>query len=216
MSQPRVLIVQGGWSGHEPGACAELVARELRAEGLEVRIEDDLAALDEDLTRYALIVPAWTMGTLGAERETALVRAVEGGVGLGGWHGGIADGFRDSLPFKFLVGGQFVAHPGGWRRYRVEVASDHPVVRGLEGFAFESEQYYVHLDPSVTVLATTTFDGSVLPWLAGVVMPVAWLRTWGRGRVFASTLGHGAADLAAPGALALLRRGLLWAAGASA
>ncbi len=213
MPEPRALIVQGGWSGHEPGACAELVARELRTVGLEVLVEDDLAALDEDLTRFALIVPAWTKGELTEEREGALVRAVEGGVGLGGWHGGIADAFRDSLPFKLMVGGQFVAHPGGWRSYRVDVAADHPVVRGLEGFAFESEQYYVHVDPSVTVLATTTFDGSVLPWLDGVVMPVAWVRRWGAGRVFASTLGHGAADLATPEALALTRRGLAWAAG---
>ncbi len=213
MPQASVLIVQGGWEGHEPQSCSRLIAEALRADGLRVEVEDSLTALEQDLRRFALVVPAWTMGTLSPAQEANLVRAVEGGVGLGGWHGGIADGFRDSLPFKLVVGGQFVAHPGGRRRYRVEPRAGHRVVKGLRGFEVTSEQYLVHTDPGITVLATSTFDGTHVPWLAGLVMPVAWVRRWGRGRVFASTLGHGLADLAEEGPLELTRRGLLWAAG---
>ena len=39
----------------------------------------------------------------------------------------------------------------------------------------------MHVDPSNEVLATTTFSGEHAPWTKGVVMPVVWKRTHGRG-----------------------------------
>ena len=70
----------------------------------------------------------------------------------------------------------------------------------------ESEQYYMHVDPSNHVLATTTFEYN------GCTMPVAWKRTWGKGRVFYSSLGHVAKDFDVPEALTIITRGMLWAA----
>jgi len=77
-----------------------------------------------------------------------------------------------------------------------------------------SEQYYMHVDPSNHVLATTTFTGEHgnADWIAGCVMPVAWKRTYGQGRVFYSSLGHVAKDLETPEALTIITRGMLWAA----
>jgi type 1 glutamine amidotransferase len=46
----------------------------------------------------------------------------------------------------------------------------------------------------------------------GTVMPVAWTRRWGRGRVFYSSLGHTPEELDVPEARELLRRGMVWAA----
>jgi len=48
----------------------------------------------------------------------------------------------------------------------------------------------------------------------GAVMPAVWTRPWGKGRVFACSLGHVAADFDVPAAREIVRRGLLWAAGA--
>ncbi len=62
------------------------------------------------------------------------------------------------------------------------------------------------------MLATTTFSGEVRPWIAGTVMPVAWKRRWGQGKVFYCALGHVNADFEVPEARQLVRRGLLWAA----
>jgi type 1 glutamine amidotransferase len=70
----------------------------------------------------------------------------------------------------------------------------------------------MHVDPSNHVLATTTFEPASAPWASGVVMPVAWTRCHGEGRVFYSSLGHQLADLEVPEAGELLRRGMLWAA----
>lgn len=41
-----------------------------------------------------------------------LSAAVRGGVGLGGFHGGMCDAFDDSVDYQFMCGGQWVAHPG--------------------------------------------------------------------------------------------------------
>jgi type 1 glutamine amidotransferase len=70
----------------------------------------------------------------------------------------------------------------------------------------------MHVDPSNEVLATTTFSGDILPWVEGVVMPVAWKRKHGKGRVFYSSLGHVASEFGVPEMRTMLHRGMLWAA----
>ncbi len=206
------LIVWGGWDGHHPEAFAARCTAMLRDAGLSVQVSGSLDDL-RDLRDLRLIVPIWTMGTIPPEPLAAVLEAVEGGVGLAGFHGGMGDAFRDATDFQFMVGGQFVAHPDGIKDYEVAIADrDHEITRGLSGFAVRSEQYYMHVDPSNHVLATTVFDPVSAPWVAGTVMPVAWTRRHGEGRVFYSSLGHAPADLEVPEAGELLRRGMLWAA----
>jgi type 1 glutamine amidotransferase len=112
-----------------------------------------------------------------------------------------------------MVGGSWAAHPGGIIDYEVNITRrDDPVTKGLADFRMRSEQYYMLVDPSVEVLATTTFSGQAVPWIKGVVMPVVWRKLYGKGRVFNSTLGHVAADFNVLEARAIMERGLLWAA----
>ena len=205
------LIVQGGWDGHQPAAFAELCAEMLRDAGMTVTVADSLDALGGDLARLSLVVPIWTMGTIAADRLTALLDAVAGGVGIAGFHGGMGDAFRDATDYQFMVGGQFVAHPDGIKDYVVNIVED-PLTEGLHDFRVRSEQYYMHVDPSNHVLATTTFAPRTAPWVRGTVMPVAWTRRWGEGRVFYSSLGHAPEELDVPEARELLRRGMAWAA----
>jgi type 1 glutamine amidotransferase len=207
------LIVHGGWEGHHPASFAELCAEMLRGEGLSVEVSGSLDALDDRLRRLSLIVPIWTMGTITGEQQSALLDAVAGGVGIAGFHGGMGDAFRDAPDFQWMVGGQFVSHPDGIKDYEVTIV-DHEsaITRGLADFRMRSEQYYMHVDPSNHVLATTVFEPASAPWVAGTVMPVAWTRRWGEGRVFYSSLGHEPADLEVPEAGELLRRGMRWAA----
>jgi type 1 glutamine amidotransferase len=88
---------------------------------------------------------------------------------------------------------------------------DDPIMEGIGEFAMHSEQYYLHVDPANEVLATTTFTGEHAPWIDGTVMPVAWKRHYGTGRVFFCSLGHVAADFDVPEAKSIVERGLLWA-----
>ncbi len=210
----RALIVWGGWPGHEPEGGAAAVAALLGVVGFEVRVEAGTAALADPAVRSLdLVVPVCTMMTAQKPEIENLCAAVEGGVGLGGYHC-MADAFRSESRYQFMVGGQFVAHPGNIIDYRVEITRpDDPVMQGIEGFAYRSEQYYLHVDPSNEVLATTRFSGEHAYWTKDVVMPVVWKRHHGKGRVFYTSLGHVPAELERPQARQILERGLLWAAG---
>ncbi|MHB0876380.1 MAG: ThuA domain-containing protein [Anaerolineae bacterium] len=210
----KALMVWGGWDGHEPKQCVDVFAPLLAAAGYDVEVSDSLDSyLDRDkMMALDLIVPVWTMGTITPPQEKGLLEAIAGGVGVGGWHGGMGDAFRQNTEYQFMVGGQWVAHPGGVIDYEVNIIDhDDPITRGLSDFKMHSEQYYMHVDPGNQVLATTTFNTPVAPWVNGTVMPVAWKRMWGKGRVFYSSLGHVAKDFDVPEAREIQRRGLLWA-----
>lgn len=210
----RALMIWGGWDRHEPLQCTELFAGHLTHLGYEVNVSDTLdALLDEHAMRdLDLIVPCVTMADLSREQERAMLEAVRNGAGLAGWHGGMGDAFRLNCDYQFAVGGQFVQHPGGIIDYTVDIARpDHEITEGLGSFAMHSEQYYMHVDPSNDVLATTTVSGEHAPWVAGTVMPVAWTRPYGEGRVFYCSLGHVRHDFDVPEARTLVERGLVWA-----
>ncbi len=213
MSQ-KALIVYGGWQGHDPKETSHLFADLLRAAGLEVTLSESLDSfLDADLMNSVdLVIPVYTMSSISREQETALLDAVrEGRVSVGGWHGGMADAFRNNTEYQFMVGGQWVAHPGNIIDYRVNITDRrHPITAGLDDFDMRSEQYYMHIDPSNQVLATTTFNGDHAFWIDGTVMPVVWTRSYGKGKVFYSSLGHVIGDFDVPQAREIVRRGLLW------
>ena len=207
------LIVWGGWEGHTPERSARIVGELLEGHGFDVAIEATTEAFaDAALGELDLIVPAITMSRIEREELTNLLAAVRAGTGIAGFHGLMCDTFRNEPDYQFMTGGQWVAHPGGIIDYTVRVTRpDDPVVAGLADFAMHSEQYYLHVDPAVEVLATTTFGGEHCPWVAGVEMPVVWKKRWGAGRVFYSSLGHVRADFDVPEAREIQRRGLLWA-----
>ena len=210
----KALMVWGGWEGHEPEQCIQIFAPFLKENNYDVEISDSLDAYLEPSKMLALdlVVPVWTMGTITPEQEKGLLAAVESGVGIAGWHGGMADSFRNNVDYQFMVGGQWVAHPGGVIDYEVNISDhDDPITAGLSDFKMHSEQYYMHVDPSNQVLATTTFGGEHCPWIEGNVIPVIWKRMWGAGRVFYTSLGHVAKDFNVPEARTIVQRGMLWA-----
>jgi type 1 glutamine amidotransferase len=208
------LIVWGGWSGHEPEQGAAIVRGMLEEEGFRVYVENTTEAFADPAIRdMHLIVPIITMSKIEKEELDNLCAAVRGGVGLGGYHGGMSDAFREAVDYQFMVGGQWVAHPGGIIDFRVTITDrNDPITAGLDDFDYRSEQYYMHVDPGIQVLATTTFSGAHAPWIEGVVMPVVWKHRYGAGRVFHCTLGHVASEFQVPEMRTIVRRGLLWAA----
>jgi len=208
------LIVWGGWHGHEPEQCAGIGAGMLQDEGFRVHRETSTRAFaSPKLSKMSISVPIYTMSKIEKDEVTNLSQAVREGVGLAGFHGGMGDAFREAVEYQFMCGGQWVAHPGNIIDYRVNITRpDDPVMEGIRDFDYRSEQYYMHVDPSNEVLATTTFSGEHAPWIDGVVMPVVWKRRHGQGRVFYSSLGHVAKEFAVPEMRTILRRGMAWAA----
>jgi type 1 glutamine amidotransferase len=215
----KALIVRGGWEGHEPVEVSEVFRKTLEKDGFEVEISETLDAfLDlEKLKSLHLIIPIWTMGNITREQVGPVLEAVASGVGLAGCHGGMCDAFRECVEWQFMTGGQWVSHPGGdGVEYTVNIkkSSSSPIVQGIDDFVVKSEQYYVHIDPAIDVLATTCYP--VVDYYHSsngeVDVPVVWTKMWGHGRVFYNSLGHHADVFDIPEALELMRRGFLWAA----
>lgn len=212
----KAWISWGGWSGHEPEQTAGLFKSLLEEKGFKVELTDSLSDLkdSEKMRGFDLLVPVWTMSTIGKEELQGMLQAVREGVGIGGWHGGAGDSFRNETEYQWMIGGQWVAHPGNVIQYRVNIVKNDAITAGIKDFDMLSEQYYMHTDPGNEVLASTSFSGEHAPWIAGTIMPVVWKRHYGKGRVFYSSLGHVLKDFEVPEARELILRGLLWAAGA--
>ena len=214
----KALIVWGGWLGHEPEQVAGVFERTLKSEGFSVEVSDTLASFEdvEKLKALHLIVPVWTMGEISREQVAAVAAAVADGTGIAGCHGGMCDAFRESVQWQFVTGGNWVSHPGGdGVEYVVNIKqSSSPLVAGIEDFVVKSEQYYMHVDPAIEVLATTRFP--TVTWYhssnRAADVPVVWTKRWGVGRVYYNSLGHHADIFDIPEALELMRRGFLWAA----
>ena len=213
------LFLYGGWPGHRPYDVADWAIALMQDDlDLTVSATTDPFRLEADLTGFDVIVIGWTQALttedLTDKQERSLLHAVSHGTGVAGWHG-MAASFRASLPYHFVTGGAFIEHPGGEAvpvPYRVTVTDHgHPVTAGVSDFDAATEQYYMHVDPSVHVLADTVFSGEHLPWLDGVRMPVAYVKTFGSGRVFYETIGHQLQDLADANVTRLVRQGIEWA-----
>ena len=231
MSQRQALVVRGGWEGHHPVEATDAFIPHLEANGFTVRVEEGSTKAYADAELMAgvdLVVQCMTMTSIEKDELAGLVAAVEAGTGLAGWHGGIADSYRNSSDYLHLVGGQFACHPGkhpdelkgdetdNFVPYRVEMtpaAAEHPITAGLGDFDLVTEQYWVLTDEYCDVLATTTqavreWD----PWHRPVTSPAVWTRQWGKGRVFVATPGHDMSVLRDPNVKTIVERGLLWAA----
>lgn len=210
----KALMVWGGWEGHEPKQCVDIFAPILEEAGFAVDIHTtlDIYTDQAQMQSYDLISQVYTMSQISKEQEKGLLETIKAGTGFAGWHGGMADAFRNNTEYQFMVGGQWVAHPGNIIDYEVNIINhEDPITAGLSDFKMHSEQYYMHVDPSNEVLATTTFGGQYAPWIEGTVMPVVWKRRWGQGKIFYSSLGHVASDFNVPEAREITRRGLIWA-----
>jgi len=120
----KALIVWGGWDGHQPEQVAGIYREILEGEGFEVEVSNTLESFadGEKLKELDLIVPNWTMGQIDQPKVFNIMKAVQGGTGIAGTHGGMCDAFRYNVDWQFMTGGNWVAHPGNdGVRYMVNI-----------------------------------------------------------------------------------------------
>ena len=213
LADKKVLVVWGGWEGHKPELFASHVENWLITEKADYKINNGLDAYDDydELIKYDLIIQSVTMDEISKKQEENLLKAVLSGVGIAGAHGGLVDSFRKNTNYQFMIGGQWVAHPGNIIKYKVKMLEDE-LTSGLSDFEIVSEQYYMHYDPNIKIIAETKFNDEIYPWINNVVMPIAWKKMYGKGKVFFISIGHDPDEfMVYKDGWELLTRGFMWA-----
>jgi type 1 glutamine amidotransferase len=212
MTCKKALLFYGGWDGHKPAEVAHRLQADLAPRGIDIDLSPTLDCLNqpETLQDYQLFIPNWTMGTLTDEQGKNFSERVSAGAGCAGLHGGAGDAFRGNLGYEWMIGGHFVGHPHVGD-YTVRLTDrPSPITENLPTeIAYNSEQYYMMIDPVIEVLAEAlyTHEGR------RCIMPIAWTKMWNEGRVFYSALGHKPEEFDAyPEAYELTLRGITWAA----
>jgi len=168
-----------------------------------VDVTSDPAALDEEnLKKYDAILLNNTTGdwlTTPSVRQ-ALVNFVKSGKGLMGIHAA-TDGNYDWPEFGKLIGGYFDEHP--WRHNdTVTLKLDrpkHPVNKAFVGKPLEvTDEIYQMKDPysRSSVLELVSLDTTKTDMTKKGIkrtdgdFPVSWVKRYGKGRVFYTSLGH--------------------------
>jgi type 1 glutamine amidotransferase len=165
----------------------------------------------KSLKRFDAVCFNNTVGNLftDAELRQNLLDFVRGGGGLMGIHGATvgftdwAHGARDTWPeFGQMLGARGANHRVGDERVFVKLDDPtHPLNRvfGGQGFEYRSEFFRVH-EPyardKLRVLLSIDVEKTDLsgrkPERADNDYALAWVRSYGRGRVFYCTIGHNA------------------------
>ena len=223
-----IIYVYGGMNGHSPKESVNLFVPILEKEGASVKVFDNFSVYeDEKLMNEAdLIIQIFTDAftsdpRMNNDQFKGLRNALINGTGFAGWHGGLGDSSPNPL-YHFIVGGDFVAHPGELKEmktaeYEVKIYdSEDYITNGISDFKINgSEQYYMMIDPNVKVLAVSEFKLNNWPTnenkIKGSFMPVIWKKNYGKGRVFYSSIGHYLREFEIPEVLTMQMRGFRWA-----
>lgn len=192
---------------HDATGIGDIVQRYLEEDGRYrvVRVQDDLDAfLPERIAEFQVIVFYNTLGELTDAQRNGLLGWIKAGHGFVTFHSG-ADSFRDDPAYRDMVGGYFITHPH-YRTYQVSVKDpEHPITQGIDEFMITDEQYVLSYDQRNQVLATSLYKGDI--------MPVLWVKPYGKGRVHYNALGHDPAAVEQEMFRTLFLRGVAWAAG---
>lgn len=214
------LVVVNGDDIHHDLLTASLVYQQLGIEaglvtrrGMGMNRFVDARPETADADTYLLYTSG---GLFPTAQQQALSDAVRAGKGLVGIHGANILGWEgDGLdpadrPMFELLGNRYLSHGPGHHegRHTIEIVGEHPITEGIADFELFDEYYEFELaDDDVQVLARRHRAD-------GVEIPVMYAREAGEGRVVYLALGHDLRSWGEPPVRELVRRALLWTAGA--
>lgn len=134
----------------------------------------------------------------------AILSAVRGGVGLVGVH---TIAWMIGGRISQMTGGAISYHAPGLREVTATIVdAEHPILRGVPELSVPEDEIYVTAyDPSVHILAYTKYEGNFR-------IPVAWTHSYGKGKVFYTTFGHGPSSFQQPNIQRMLANAVRWVA----
>lgn len=207
MARIKALCLVGG-GAHDFGTCGTMLVDFLKAtDHVAPTLETDMSILaDSRLDRFDVLVLHTQGFSITDAQIKGLLGFVKGGKALVGIHCA-SDSFKNSPEFIDLIGGRFIGH-GPVHEFPVTVKTrDHVITRRMADFAITDELYLLdHYDPAkVTVLATAQWNHQEQPML--------FAKSFGKGRVVYSALGHGPEAFAHPAFQKIITRAIRWGAG---
>ncbi|HEX2860931.1 MAG TPA: ThuA domain-containing protein, partial [Lacunisphaera sp.] len=188
---------------HDPISRYRVLKKALGVTGINLTYSEDLAeAFRPDFLRQfdaVLLYANWNR--LAAAQEKALLDYIAEGRGFLPIHCASAC-FGHSEAFIALVGARFQSH-GGEVFAPVNLASDHPILQGVEKLEAWDETYVHdrHRDGRTILQVRRSAKGDE-PW--------TWVHTHGKGRVFYTASGHDHRVWDLPAFHALLRNAITW------
>ncbi len=168
------------------------------------------------LAPYAVLVLNYNGADWGDVAKKAFLGAVRAGTGVSVIHAA-NNAFPGWTEYEQLVGitWRSTAGHGDYHEFPVRyVVRDHPVSRGLPDMAAHPDELYHRLTPApgepMTILALAFSDTA--KGGTGKDEPMALVKTFGKGRVFHTPLGHDLRAMKDPQFMLLTARGTEWSA----
>ena len=201
---PIKVLFLGDNGHHKPNDRFRQLQPVFEKRGIELSYTDSAAALNaKTLSRYDGLLIYSNLTRIAPAQEVALLEYVASGKGFIPLHCA-SYCFLNSPAYIELVGAQFKSHGTGTFR-TVNVAPEHPIMKGFAGFESFDETYVhaKHNDKDRLVLEYRVDKKGKEPW--------TWVRTHGKGRVFYTAWGHDERTWGNPGFQDLVERGIRWA-----
>ncbi len=169
--------------------------------------------------KYDAIVMYDMVGQITPEQQKAFVALLKEGIGVVSLHHNMG-AHRNWDEFPKIIGGKFIFGPceiegqqytkSGWSHgedMKVTIAdADHPITKGLKDFEIHDETYNKYYTASDARVLLKTDHPKNDPELA-------WVRDYGKSRVFYLMLGHDAHAWKNPAFPEILARGIRWTVG---
>lgn len=199
----KALIIWGGWEGHHPQKTANHLKKQLESHQFIVKETSHFGILlSENLLQYDVIIPIWSCGIKSDYFLEPLLKAIKNGVGLATFHGGI-NWFEDEN-YAEMIGGMFLYDTPS-ERYNVTLSENtHSITQTLKPFKIVSEKYYLHVSSTNQILLDAHYGDTTAP--------IAWTKSYGKGRVFYTTLAHSPDQLFSESCEKLIIEGIKWCA----
>jgi len=144
------------------------------------------------LKKYAVVVFNNTTGDLPLADKQAFLDWVKGGGAVYGIHAA-TDTFHNWPEFVEMMGGEFKGHGPQSEVEFLIIDPKHPATKGLNNFKHNEEIYQFNVtmnnwlpDKVRVLIALDKHPNTGKPGF----YPIAWVRSYGKGRVFYTAIGH--------------------------
>lgn len=185
---------------------AAMIAIGKASGAFEAQVTQDASEITPQRLERVDVLVFYTTGALPISPEAwAAVqqRLAAGKLGFVGLHSAADTAWPyegPGLDYTTMLGGQFAGHP--WtedQTVRIKALDNHPLAAswGRSVDLVEEIYQYKRFDPSaVRVIQSLDFSGT--PLKRPYAVPVSWVRSVGKGRLFFTNLGHNEASWADP------------------